>query len=193
MRRLLARTLVAALVTAALPVLAAPAAQASSCPLFVDVLGDGASPLLPALRSDQLDIVSGDVASGATSVVAVLRLKSLAPDTVTTFGGVWAVRWTINGNQYSVSVRRDVHGEYAALFLGGSAGVLPGVTIDVANATITWTLPRTALPDLATAGQTFSGIAATTYLMLGTVYTNADEAVTSQTYVDQTAGCVAAS
>lgn len=188
MRRTLARTFVAALVAVPVLVAAAPAAQAGTCPLLVDAWGDGALGAAPVMHSDQLDIRSADLASGATSVVGVLRVASLAPDTLATFGPTWALAWRINTTRYAFTLRRDLFGTYTAAFVGAPSTVLPAVTVDTATASITWSVPRSALPDLATAGQTFDSISASTSL-LGS---SADAALTTQTYVDQSAGCISA-
>lgn len=195
MHRSLARTLLAALVAVPVLVVAAPAARAGTCPLLVDAAGDGAvQPAGPVLgTSGQLDIRSADIASGTTKVVAVLRVASLASDTLTHLGAEWAVSWRIDGGTYFVVLERSALGDYTARLVVDGANA-PGVevSVDFTHAVITWQADRAALPGLATAGATFDHIVATTAANLGVTYANADAGFTPQTYVDQSTGCVSA-
>jgi hypothetical protein len=186
-RRLLA--LAAVLVAAPLTVLGTPAAQAGTCPLLVDVAGDAL--LVPGTPSQpDLDIRSADIASGATNVVVTLRLTTLSPSAAGRAPVRWAVGWHFGTGKYGVSLNRDQNGTYSAFV--SNAGGQGSATVDVANASITWTVPRSAFSALSTPGTTFSSITAATQLLGLSTFT-ADEAATSQTYVDQTAGCIPAS
>jgi hypothetical protein len=183
-------------VTLALSALTAVAlavpAQAAGCPMLTDVAGDGTWGLVPLVSSPQLDIRSGDVASGATTVVAVLRMTSLVDNLYSQLGPQWGIAWSINGNSYSATLRRGAGPvpSYIATFQSPSGTSTPAWSYDLGTGVITWTMPRSALPDLATPGQTFSNLRAQTALLSG----SADQAfASSATYVDQTAGCVPAS
>jgi hypothetical protein len=184
-------------VTLALSALTAVAlavpAQASTCNLLVDVAGDGIWSLgAGVVNSPQLDIRSGDVASGATTVVAVLRMTSLVDNVYSQLGPGWSIGWRINGHAYTADLRRGIgpNPNYIATFESPSGTVItPAWSYDLGTGVITWTIPRAALPDLATPGQTFTDIAAATRLLSY----SADQANSTATYVDQTASCVPAS
>jgi len=191
MRRSLARTLLAALVAVPLTVLAAPAAHASTCPLLLDAANDAVL-FTPSLNANDLDVRSADIASGTTNVVAVLRLTTLTPSNAAQVGARWAVAWQVNGVKYAFLLDRDPRGTYTPRIANGGTAPVQ-VVVDFTNATITWTAPRTAFGQLATAGQTFDTITASGSVMTPAgVTTTADAAFTTQTYVDQTAGCIPA-
>lgn len=178
---------------AALPVVAvATPANAATCNLIVDAVGDAGVLNNALLRSDHVDIVSGDVASGPTTVVAVLRLKSLDPDLASNLGPAWKIGWNIGTNNYTASVRRTLGpiGSYITEFsVNGTLAGPVSVAVDVTNDTITWTIPRSLLPDLATPGATFTALRATTTVLSST----SDIAFSSTaTYVDQSPSCVPA-
>lgn len=179
-------------VTIALTALTAVAlavpAQASTCNLLVDPAGDGL--WVGGISSSQLDIRSGDVASGATTVVAVLRMTSLVDNLYSQLGPSWTMGWRINGNSYTAQLRRGIGPtpNYIAVFASPSGTITPAWSYDLGTGVITWTIPRSALPDLATPGQTFTNIGARTALLS----TDADQAISTATYVDQTASCVPA-
>jgi hypothetical protein len=179
-------------VTLALTALTAVAlavpAQASTCNLLVDAAGDGQ--WVGGINSSQLDIRSGDVASGPTTVVAALRMTSLVDNVYSQLGPSWRIGWQINGHSYVAQLRRGVGPtpNYVAEFASPSGAITPAWSYDLGTGVITWTIPRSALPDLATPGQTFTDIAARTDLLS----TSADWANSTATYVDQTASCVPA-
>ena len=186
----LRRALFTITLAAALPVLATPA-HAVTCPLITDATGDSRAP--GPLYSANVDIVSADIASGATTVTAQLRLASI--DIEAPAGHLaprWDVDWTINGTKYNAQVRRVlVFGTYVSeLYIGTtSAGPVP-FTVDLATDTITWTIPRSLIPDLATPGQTFTELKAVTFTQASN--NSADAAVSAQTFVDQDTVCITA-
>lgn len=177
---------------AVLPAVAAAPAHAVTCPLVADPAGDAftGGSYLPIPTTPNADIVAVDVASGATTVAAVMRVASLDPDLFDRFGPEWVVAWRINGNEYVVRTRRTAHRDFDTRFQvnQANAGPVP-VAFDLAADTITWTIPRTLLPDLATPGATFTTFRSFTSVLSSTTDTAVDLAVT---YVDQTAGCVPA-
>jgi hypothetical protein len=199
------RTVLAALAALALP-LAATGAAASGCPLVPDEAGDGhltvaatGAWLLPqAFESDDLDLLSVDLASGPTTVVAVVRVASLAPDAWTAAGVDWDARWHLGDTYYLLSAHRDHAGAYrATLFVtepGTNPAALPApaLTVDATAATLTFVLPRSSVAALAT-DDTFAGLSAASWFAPdGRAFTNADVATTRDTYVDRTPGCVPA-
>jgi hypothetical protein len=190
MRRCLARALVAALVAVPLTMVALPA-QASGCPLLSDATHDVT--FLGAVPSDtgQLDIVSADVASGASTVVAVLRVRTLEYE-YGMAGETWWLSWTIDDTRYIAYARSTFQGQYLWGFSadGVETTSLVSLTVDRANASLIWTVPRAALPDLATPGRTFTVPSAQTQFFSSTADVVDDSAAT---YVDQSAGCISAS
>jgi hypothetical protein len=176
----------AAVAAALLAPLAGAPAHAATCPLLTDAAGD--------VALAEYDLRSADVASGATTVVAVIRVGAIETGPQALAPALWALHWRINTTHYSAWVRRDAGtGTYAPFFAAKPGTSAHGVTVavDPTAASFTITVPRTALPDLATPGQTFADVDASTSLTTvgGTDF---DTAVTSQTYVDGTAGCVPA-
>ncbi|HWL36148.1 MAG TPA: hypothetical protein VNQ77_08125 [Frankiaceae bacterium] len=162
--------------------------HATTCNLLVDQRGDGRSTIIPGMESDQLDILSADIASGSTTVVVVLRVASLDPDPRMSGGVKWAVGWALapTGPHYGVTLRRPT---LSGTYVADASGIPVTYAVDVPAATITWTLPRTSFPELATPGTaTFQRITAST----SPLFANADAAATHGTYLDQTPSCVPA-
>jgi hypothetical protein len=178
--------------------LAVPA-HAAGCPLLVDPAGDSTFPLgLPVLHPDELDIRSADVASGPTTVVAVLRVTSLELKSVASaLGEEWTVHWHIGSIGYAALARSPLLSDraYSWAFTrdgadGGPVDAGPvALTVDRTAGTFTWVIPRSYLPELATPGATFTPITAVTWDISSTV----DTAYTPTSYVDQSPGCVPAS
>lgn len=186
----------------ALAVFAGPA-HATGCPLLTDPAGDvGPGSLAPVPVegpvAHSLDIVSADVASGPTSVVAVLRVRSLTFDPFAHGLSHWAFGWAVDGTGYGViagrgldasglSFRSDFHGP------GGFHTPVP-VAVDEAAGTFTWTLPRSLFAELATPGATFDGFharASESFTFMGDFAGHPHNATPA--YVDGTPGCVPAS
>lgn len=175
----------------ALLALSATPAGATGCPMLTDVAGDGRWALAP-IESPQLDILSADVASGPTTVSVVLRLASLESDHVDHLGVRWAVGFVVGGVSNGVYLRRTIHPQplYISEFRRDNAVVgAVAFTFDPATATITWTVPRSAIPELATPGQVFHDIGAITTVFSSSADNAFDD---SSTYVDQSPGCISA-
>lgn len=162
-------------------------ADARACPMLTDpedyqrVLGHD-------VIDGHLDIRSADLASNDTVVLAVLRMRSLGPGEPSGVAGVrWSFVWEIDGTLHVAEVRRAAGptATYTASF--GAAPV--SATIDAATASITWRIPRSAIPALATPKRTFRNLRATTSVAGSTF----DTAASMATYIDQTAGCIPAS
>lgn len=88
---------------AALPVLVAGHADAAkvSCKLMTDPAGDAAVQTLPTPANDNDDLLSADLASNATSITAVVRVKALAyPDPQWVTGRSYGVNFNIKGSPY---------------------------------------------------------------------------------------------
>jgi hypothetical protein len=120
------------------------------CNMIVDDAGDGASSVGgPVVKSDALDIRGGDVATGAKTLVGVLRLTrtSTNNDYVTMTGVSWGLTFYIRSNPYTFTRRRNsgVPESYVDTFSGGS----DKLTTTVTPTEIRWTIPRSVIPDLA--------------------------------------------
>lgn len=187
---------------AALPVVLVTAAPANAkhktppapvCPMLSDATGDSRTFGLPAY-SPTVDIVSADIASGPTNVHVQLRLASIEDDLAADMAPRWDVAWSINNTDYMVQLRQVlVFGTYVGEFYVEQVSAGPvAFTVDLATDTITWTIPRTLLPDLATPGGTFTQVKSVTWT-LPSAGRSADSATTTETYVDQTVGCISAS
>lgn len=181
---------------AALPVVVVSAAPANAlvCPMLADATGDAGAFAGP-IYSSNVDIVSADLASGATTVAGQLRVADLTPNLLGSLAPRWDLRWQINGTDYMAQVRRVVAvNTYVGEFYveNVSAGPVP-FTIDEANDTISWSIPRTLIADLATPGGTFTAIKAVTFTLPSVANSASDVGTTTETYVDQTAGCISAS
>lgn len=187
MRRI---TSVLAAAVAFVTVMTGPA-HATPCPLVTDPTGDGGWPIAaPLLTPPALDVVGADVASGATTVVAVVRLASLAADPADALGMTWRFGWTIAGTHHMVEARRsNTTGAYVASFQVAGVPAPSTFAADVATATLTWTMPRSSLPALATPGATFQTFSGNSNLFGSTADVFFDGAAT---YVDQDPGCVPA-
>jgi hypothetical protein len=177
-------------------------ASATTCPLLTDPAGDATTTnatLMPA--APEADVLSADIASGATTVTAVLRVASLAhPE-----GGSWVVSWHFAdtsgpwGGLYAFQASRQADGSYDT---GGFGGGAYSVAVDEANGTITWTAPRSNYPELAPGSVEFLGLHAQAGKQFGqtvagrwigvSAISSQDDGVTTQTYVDGTAGCIPA-
>lgn len=130
---------------------AAPKAKPKPvCNMFVDPVGDGSSSVGGAvMHSDALDIRGGDIATGAKTLVGVLRLTKTSTDgdAVTMTGVSWGLTFTIRGNTYTFGRRRGagVTAVYTNTFSGGNP-TTPAVTVTPTE--IRWTIDRSAIPDL---------------------------------------------
>ena len=172
------------------------------CNLITDGAGDASvQPPLPS--DDSLDIVSGDVASNAKNVTAVLRLKSLAatsPYSVT--GRNYYMQFALPGaaNPIYLSAESDVTGTTyhwgdleTVNGLGSytSKGTATGVT-DVAKNEVRMTVTVSDLAALGKAkpGNKLSSLHASTTAVLGVLVADVDTADGSKSYVAGAASCV---
>jgi len=161
-------------------------ANALTCPMLTDDLADGRSVAVGAIQSDALDIVSADLASGATTVSVVLRVVALPDDPILWLGARWSVGWRIDGVAYSVTARRSAG--RSAVYTGGFSHGPAALAVDAPAGTFTWTVDRADLPVLATPGKAFIDLYASTGPFAG----NGDAASVMQTYVDQDPACITA-
>jgi hypothetical protein len=167
--------------------------QVPACNLLLDPLNDDATPV----DSPHLDIRSGDVASGQANVAGALRVRDLPPATTaaTPGGARWDLSFVVGGARYTFVVRVDAFGVVAPSFTRDAGGGpqpagMPAVSLNPADDTITWTVPRAALKELPATpnGDTFAGLAAKTYL--GPADSVVDAALSSATYTDGGPSCL---
>lgn len=177
-----------------------PPAHALTCNALTDVEGDGVhqgeaslprqvQPYKPwVLNSSALDLLSADLATGPTTVVGVLRLKTtnLDGDPLAPLGMRWVFGFEVGGANYNFDLYRGPDGQRHGMRTGNT--VLSPPTVSVDATTITWTAPRSAFATLTT-GATFDQMYAGSFLFGG----NADVMTGgSRTYVDLDPSCVPA-
>ena len=180
--------------TAAL--LAAPA-SATPCPFVVDDPADNSwtsyrpssgPPHVVLAETDQTEILSADIATGATTLVTVVRVKNLDPDLVGTAGVGWNIGWHLDGVRHELYARRHNGGVYTGYNVGATA-VPVSVVFDHAADTVTWTAARTDVPGLAT-GATFDRVGVITYVF--SISADSAGSEPGDTYVDGDPGCIPA-
>lgn len=189
--------LVAAVLAAtvlAVPAVAAPR-KAPACRLLADARGDGHDRAVEQIASPALDILSADIATGRSTVVAVLRLASveIGSDVATVEGARWALGVRSAGIPYAFEYRRSRLGDTYEVTHNGDP--VSGVTavVDTKAATVTWTVGRTAFRSLKP-GAAFTDFSGVTSTLRGGRKVDADAAnAAKQTrYVDRGASCVVA-
>jgi hypothetical protein len=154
------------------------------CKIIVDPYGDVATPAEPSL-----DIQSADLATGDTTLVAVVRVGSL--DAYPPQGGTWTFGWTLGGRAYLLSATRSATGTTGAGMTvdGVATGASVTYVFDVPSHEVRWVVPRADVPDLATA-TTFTGLRVTTSRGTGATASAADDTTRTATYEDRTPSCV---
>ena len=216
--RLARPTLVAVLVGSSLVVGAASAATSKSnagttvCNLVTDPSGDANSwfftnPGLPVPNDDYLDILSGDLASDAKNVTAVIRMKAVGADSMSPTGASVYFNFSVGNTPFYIAALLDSSGvatyEYGD-FSGPSIqnrntlGTATG-HIDVARKEIHITAPAkgfrvpirpgTKLSGLDILAQHFIGTRANPAYGWGPTPT-ADEATSAKVYKVGTPSCV---
>lgn len=192
-----ARRLLAAFTVLALA--AAPASYAAKakpkpkpkpvCNLLTDETGDGSWDLAPPVSTKTLDIVGGDLATGSKQMVAVLRLGStdFASDPYSHLGYNYSFAATSTlGQVYSFTAIYGLTGlfTWAATVDGKTVN---GVKFSAANNMLTWTIDRSASPNLARPKNVFHIFRAQSQVESS----SADSALnTTNTYADRALSCV---
>lgn len=148
-----------AAVLAALAGAPAVAAPRVACRLVSDARGDGTvNDNGPS--HDALDVLSADLATGRRNLVAVVRFVSTEPDPALTSGVVYTYSWSAGGVGQSVTFVRYAGGAEEAHFdpdTGTTSGgtVAVRAVVDDVTASVTWTVPRPANPELRRKGLRF--------------------------------------
>jgi hypothetical protein len=159
-----------------------------ACNLMTDVAGDGdwnnASMLV---KSKNLDIVSGDVATTAKDFYAVLRLSdfTFANDNWATLGYRWMFGSVGGGARYDFEYRRGGTGTInSSATIGGQA--VPYSVKVIGNA-IVWKVPRAGIAALARPNLVWSGFGGNSQVLSST----ADDASDSgKKYKDRQPSCI---
>jgi hypothetical protein len=187
---------VAAVLAVVTALLTAGPAHAAGCPMLTDPTGDTLSELnVPQslVQPGPWDIVSADLATGATSLTAVIRLRDLGNanpvDNAAFLATSWQVSWALGGQRHLVRLVIGfgrVVAEYT--YTDAAAPLAVPVTIDHGADSISWTVPRSAVPGLAP-GATFSYLTA----MSSFVSSSVDQAAGDGAfYTDGAPGCIPA-
>jgi hypothetical protein len=171
------------------------------CKLVLDIEGDAHRRPVTALpvtifESAALDITSADVASGAKTLVAVVRVKTtdVSSDPYAPLGYGWSFNFRIMSTAYSLERRRSIDSNGSASYkdtftIGTTSAALPAGSKTSMDATsYTWVIPRSAIPGFKKKS-VLTGLQAVTSVFGG----NADAAGTAKTYLDLTPSCVKAS
>lgn len=200
--RHLAVPLAVALAASGLTAAGAAPKKPPVCMQVVDAAGDGMA--WGATKSDSVDIVSGDIATGKRNLVAALRLTSVQREPLQTTGVSYIWTWTVGGVKQSVA--------YHVYATGGTSGRFDAdastnslseeinvpVVADVATNTITWTVARKHIAPLKKAGAKFSGFSVRTVSGVNNQVSGegrsqlatSDTAASGKTYTDLTPTCL---
>jgi hypothetical protein len=167
------------------------AAAQPVCMIERDAAGDGHLRGANAVTSPSLDILSLDVATGKNTVVAVLRLDTTTPDTITKPSLTYDVSFTINGSPgYGFTLTRSdragVLDTKSATARAHNATLRTLPTVVITPTTVTFTLPRAAFDDLKKPGAVITGITGQSAMTGG----GADVAGGTSTYKDRTPSCL---
>lgn len=180
---------------------AATAKPKPVCNQIVDDTGDGNPSVIglaPAGPShDALDIVSGDIATGAKNMVIAIRLKSLDKDATLVGGATYRFVWTIGTVNQDVALYVNDDGSQHADFRPDTADSFNRVPVAVATvpsaATILFTIPRRANKALKPKAS-ISGLATSTAIAFNhgnnNSSTGADTASSPRKYTDGSPTCL---
>ncbi|HWL34842.1 MAG TPA: hypothetical protein VNQ77_01490 [Frankiaceae bacterium] len=185
------------LVAAVTALLALPgAASAATCNLVTDKANDAyVGHPAAGVSSKPLDIRSLDVATGKKTLVVVLRVATTksADDPATAAGMAWDVSFKIAGADYRFSRRVGPGGNVVSEGGNGNGSAVSGVKVAVSGTSITWTVPRSAIPKLKKRGAVFTHFfGGTTTTGLGYDQAPNGGVVSPARYVDGTKSCVKA-
>ena len=157
------------------------------CNLIVDAKGDAVAPAAPMPNDPNLDILSADIATNATTLTAVLRIADLSGkgDTSPT-GRAYTFVFTARGHVVSVE---GIVGPSGVTWAGGKGSG----TIDSKKNEVRVHIPLSTLPVQVKAGDKLNGLKAHTWRWVhGTrvVIGNVDTGVTNTAYTAGAPSCV---
>jgi hypothetical protein len=195
LRRLLLCSVVIGLTATTAPVALAakPKPRPTVCYLLVDQEGDGKAAAAGSVKSPMMDILSADIASGAKTVVGVLRVKTTKADSsdpVGMLGVRWYLNFQVQGVNYSLTYRRSpgASDAYTGNAMTTDDGRNIAVPATIVGNTIVWTIQRADVPGLKKVNTYIQKITAST----SPVVSNGDAADTQKKYLDKTPSCVKA-
>lgn len=189
LRRASLAALAVTLAVTTAPALAKARPPAKVCNLLTDIPGDGKSATGgDVIQSPALDVISADVATGAKTLVAVIRVTTTntASDNMALLGMRWTLNTKINGTDANFAVYRTwgtTDGRTVSVTGAGTAK--PVLTIQP-NAYVI-TVDRKAFTALKP-GAKIAVQAAASFVGVN----NADTATSSRVYVDRQPSCVGA-
>jgi hypothetical protein len=196
-----------AMAAALLPLTAATAATAkapkAACNLITDRHDDAylLSTSATTVALPELDVQSVDLASGARTVVVVMRLGStkFAAQQLLTGGGTWSVTYHVWGVVVTLDYTMapgaggPTFTATGSISRDGRASTAVPVTADVSGTMLRWTMPRSALTELAKRRGIFSALFAQANAGgLAHDYAPDDGRAAPATYLDRSASCVKA-
>jgi hypothetical protein len=166
------------------------------CNMFTDVAGDGTWDFgSPAVKSDALDILGGDIATGAKELVAVLRVKTTANDADTfreTLGYEWLMSGVAGGTRYTFAVRRGLGPSAPYIWtvtVGDTTLGSDAYTFKINPTSFEWHLTRAKVKAMARPKLTWGSWSAST----SALSSSADQAENSKNkYPDRAPSCVKA-
>lgn len=169
---------------------------AKICNLVTDAKGDGEWDNASMVKSDALDVISADIATGKTEFVAVLRvaaadLKSaLVTDSYANLGYTWRMSGVANGNIYQFEARKAAGNSQELRHSVAVAGAgVSGYTFTVVGNSLIWKFKRSATTALARPKLVWTDFNASTAVLS----TSADSAeVSKRKYPDRALSCVVA-
>ena len=163
---------------------------AKVCNLVPDSPTDGGWEPFPTLYSPTTEITAVDMASGARNVSLVLKLKSTAfqqTDLVKYMTATWSVAFTLGPDTFATHRHTSYTGEVVEDSMTRNSDKLGKPTVTVDATSITWTFPRSWIPQLSKSKQVFKDLRGSTSMLLAT----ADSAfVNGMKYNDKTPSCI---
>ena len=174
---------------------AAPRPPAKVCNLVIDDTDDYKGGAWSGQASNAVDILSADIATGKTELVAVIRVPTTdtASDTWRKLGSYeWLVGANLNGVNYKLKYKvNSTFGSDRGEATAEVGNTTPPVKVEVKAQEIIWRIKRTDLPSLTKRpNQVFTAIHATTSVWGG----SADDALAEKDvkYLDKRPSCVVA-
>jgi hypothetical protein len=168
-----------------------PKPKPKACNLLVDGTDDGSWSVAPPVKASTLDVVGGDIATGKTKVVAVLRMAStnVAADPYSNLGYEWNFAATSLGVSYAFWMRMGI-GKTGKPLFGATVGTAAvPVEFKVDGNSYVWTMKRSDAPNLARPRNVFTEFRGGTKVESS----SADTALTTTTkYADKDPSCIAA-
>jgi len=165
------------------------------CNLLSDKPGDG-NWFVPGVSSSGLDILGGDIATGAKTMVAVLRLGSTnfsqTSDVWSNLGYSWRIgAQSTLGQTYVFNASLHFGGSVTGSASAGGIGVPVTFAIDKTKNTFTWTLKRSDAKNLARPKNVFHGFYANSYVESSSA-DSTDATPPSDIYPDRGLSCIKA-